>query len=69
VHAPAPRRDALLTPREREILVRVAAGATNGAIARELVLSPDTVKTHVSSILRKLGAASRAEAVARYLGP
>jgi DNA-binding CsgD family transcriptional regulator len=65
--APAPRRDALLTTREREILELVATGATNDAVARELILSPDTVKTHVSSILRKLHAASRAEAVARYL--
>jgi DNA-binding CsgD family transcriptional regulator len=65
--APAPRRDALLTAREREILDLVASGATNDAVARELVLSPDTVKTHVSSILRKLHAATRAEAVARYL--
>jgi DNA-binding NarL/FixJ family response regulator len=65
--SPAPRRDALLTAREREIVELIAAGATNHAVARELVLSTDTVKTHVSSILRKLDAASRAEAVARYL--
>jgi DNA-binding NarL/FixJ family response regulator len=62
-----PRRDALLTAREREIVELIAAGATNQAIARELVLAADTVKTHVSSILRKLAATSRAEAVARYL--
>jgi DNA-binding NarL/FixJ family response regulator len=64
---PAPRRDALLTDREREVVELIASGATNEAVARELVLSADTVKTHVSSILRKLDVASRAEAVARYL--
>ena len=63
----APRRDALLTDREREILELIALGATNQAVAQELVVSPDTIKTHVSSILRKLRASSRAEAVARYL--
>ena len=64
---PAPRRDALLTAREREVVELIATGATNHAVAGELVVSPDTVKTHVSSILRKLGASSRADAVARYL--
>ena len=64
---PAPRRDALLTAREREVVELMATGATNHAVARELVVSPDTVKTHVSSILRKLGASTRADAVARYL--
>ena len=64
---PAPRRDALLTPREREVFQLVASGATNRAVASELVLSQETVKNHVSSILRKLGATSRAQAVVRYL--
>jgi DNA-binding CsgD family transcriptional regulator len=65
--APAPRRDALLTPRERDVIDLLATGATNRAIARELVVSPDTIKTHVSSVLHKLGASSRADAVARHL--
>ncbi|MGQ0631401.1 MAG: response regulator transcription factor [Sporichthyaceae bacterium] len=56
-----------LTAREREVLEMVAAGATNADIARTLVLSEGTVKTHVHHILRKLHAASRAEAVARYV--
>ncbi len=64
---PAPRRDALLSSREREILELIARGATNAAIARELTISAETVKTHVSSILRKLRVVSRAGAVARYL--
>jgi DNA-binding CsgD family transcriptional regulator len=63
----APRRHALLTAREREVVHLVAAGATNRAIATELVVSVETVKSHMSSIMRKLGATSRAEAVARFL--
>ncbi|ATE56434.1 DNA-binding response regulator [Actinosynnema pretiosum] len=54
-----------LTSREREVLRLMAGGEGNGAIARELVLSPKTVRNHVSNILRKLHAADRAEAVAR----
>lgn len=64
---PVPRRLALLTPRERQVLDLLASGATNRAVASELVVAQDTVKSHVSSILRKLGAGSRAEAAARYL--
>jgi DNA-binding CsgD family transcriptional regulator len=59
--------DALLTRRELEVLELMAAGETNGAIARRLVVSEQTVKTHVSHVLRKLRAANRAEAVSRYL--
>lgn len=62
-----PGRDALLTTREREVLELIIAGETNRAIARELVLGNQTVKTHVSNILRKLRASNRAEAAARYL--
>ena len=47
----------------------VAGGATNQAIAQELVLSVDTVKTHVKNIMGKLHATSRAGAVAGYLRP
>ena len=67
IEAPAPRRDALLSPREREVLELIAGGATNDAVAQELTISAETVKTHVSSILRKLRVSSRAGAVARYL--
>jgi DNA-binding CsgD family transcriptional regulator len=65
--APMPQRIALLTPREREVLELLASGATNRAIASELVVSQDTVKSHVSGILRKFGASSRAQAVANYV--
>ena len=54
-----------LTSRELEVLEMLAAGRSNQAIARELVVTLDTVKKHVSHVLGKLGAASRTEAVAR----
>jgi DNA-binding NarL/FixJ family response regulator len=57
-----------LTRRELEVLRLMAAGDTNGRIARRLVISEGTVKSHVKHILRKLGAANRAEAVSRWLG-
>jgi ATP/maltotriose-dependent transcriptional regulator MalT len=53
-----------LTPRELQVLRLVAAGATNKAIAAELVLSERTVDRHVSNIFTKLGVSSRAAATA-----
>jgi NarL family two-component system response regulator LiaR len=61
-HPPAPGQD--LTPREREVLALMVAGLNNPDIAQRLVVSQSTVKFHVSSILSKLGATSRTEAVA-----
>lgn len=52
-----------LTSREREVLELVAAGLPNKAIAHELGISEHTAKFHVGSLLAKLGAASRTEAV------
>jgi len=52
-----------LTGRERDVLERVAAGATNREIALELHLSPHTVKEHTSALYRKLDVRNRAEAV------
>jgi DNA-binding CsgD family transcriptional regulator len=60
--------DTPLTAREREVIHLVSAGATNQEIADALVISESTVKSHVKHILRKLGAANRAEAVSRHLG-
>ncbi len=52
-----------LTPRESEVLQLLAKGKPNKEIAAELVISERTVKFHISSILAKLGAANRTEAV------
>jgi DNA-binding CsgD family transcriptional regulator len=56
-----------LSRREHEVLTLLSTGATNRAIAQELVLSTDTVKSHVANVMRKLRVSTRAEAVARYL--
>jgi DNA-binding NarL/FixJ family response regulator len=56
-----------LTAREADVLALVARGAANPAIAAELFLSTATVKSYVTTILAKLGAASRAQAIALVL--
>ena len=55
---------AQLTPREREILQMIADGLTDREIARRLVLSPATARTHARNLIGKLGAHTRAQAVA-----
>jgi NarL family two-component system response regulator LiaR len=59
--APPPGLD--LTERERAVLALMVEGLNNTQIAAKLTVSPSTVKSHVSNILTKLGAASRTEAV------
>jgi DNA-binding NarL/FixJ family response regulator len=59
--APVP----LLTPREIEVLTAFAEGLSNKAAARRLGISPHTIKFHSETLLKKLGAGSRAEAVAK----
>jgi DNA-binding NarL/FixJ family response regulator len=53
----------ILTPREWEVLDQMSLGRTTRQIADHLVLSPETVRTHVKNLMRKLGASSRQEAV------
>jgi ATP/maltotriose-dependent transcriptional regulator MalT len=61
---PGPRLQAPLTQREAEVLSLVAQGLSNREIADRLVISPKTAEHHVSQILSKIGARSRAEAAA-----
>ncbi len=66
---PLSARDPLLFPelsdRERQVLMLIARGSTNSEIAHTLVVSPKTVRNHVSNIFSKLQVSDRAEAVAR----
>ncbi|MCV7368802.1 DNA-binding response regulator [Mycolicibacterium duvalii] len=57
----------VLSPREREVLALIAAGASIPAMARELFLAPSTVKTHVARLYDKLGVSDRAAAVAEAM--
>jgi two-component system response regulator DevR len=58
--------DRLLSSRELEVLRLLSEGLTDRAIADALAISPRTVESHVSSLLRKLGVRNRAEAARRY---
>ncbi|MEV0685199.1 LuxR C-terminal-related transcriptional regulator [Nocardia sp. NPDC050378] len=59
--------DEVLTRREVQIVRLLAQGDSNARIARRLTISEGTVKTHITRVLRKLGAANRAEAVSIWL--
>jgi DNA-binding CsgD family transcriptional regulator len=61
------RRGDPLTPRELEILALLAAGHSSAAIAERLEITPATVKTHLTSVYRKIGAANRVQAARHYL--
>jgi DNA-binding NarL/FixJ family response regulator len=60
----ARRRINQLTRREKQVLVLLAEGASSEAIAEELVISPQTARTHIQNVLSKLGVHSRLEAAA-----
>jgi DNA-binding NarL/FixJ family response regulator len=62
--ADEPARDADLTEREHDVLRLVARGLTSAQIGAELYLATNTVRSYVQSVLRKLGAHSRIEALA-----
>ncbi|HLF70409.1 MAG TPA: response regulator transcription factor, partial [Actinomycetota bacterium] len=64
---PKPRAAKNLSQRERDVLQLLAFGKSNKEIARELGIGSQTVKTHVSHIFTKLGAADRTGAVATAL--
>lgn len=72
VHAggvvPAHRDGPPFTPREREVLALLAAGASDRDVAATLVISRKTVEKHVAAVLRKSGSPSRTAAVVRALG-
>lgn len=58
-------RELGLSTRELDVLACLAQGAPNKVIARQLAISPNTVKTHVARLLEKLDAANRTEAIVR----
>ncbi len=62
---PPPGAGAGLSPRELDVLGLIAEGASNKVIARRLAISVHTVKFHIASLLDKLDAQGRAEAVAQ----
>lgn len=61
------RRARTLSPREREVLGLLARGLTGEQIAARLVLSPETIRTHIRNAREKLGASTRVEAVTMAL--
>ena len=67
--APASHGDAVLSKREKQVLAMVVLGCTNAEIATTLHVAETTVKSHLTSIFRKLGVRSRSEASARVLDP
>lgn len=63
--APSSRVGNTLTAREREVLAMIGQGCSNKRIARDLHISPETVKSHIKRIFLKLAVSTRTEAVFR----
>ena len=63
---PLPQNWQNLTPRERQVATMICQGLTNHDVARILCISPETVKTHASNILHKLGYPRRSSLNAAY---
>jgi DNA-binding NarL/FixJ family response regulator len=63
-HTPTPAEMAQLTPRERKVLILVAQGMSNAEVAKELIISETTVRTHLAHVMTKLGVREKAHAVA-----
>lgn len=68
LHDSAAASYSTLTRREREVLTLIAAGQTNREMAESLVVSPETVKTHVRHVLHKFGVARKTEICALIRG-
>jgi DNA-binding CsgD family transcriptional regulator len=64
IRQPPPESDLGLTPREKDVLLLLAEGASNKAIARQLGISVHTAKFHVGSLLEKFDATGRTDVVA-----
>jgi DNA-binding CsgD family transcriptional regulator len=62
-----PGRSAALTPRQQEILALVASGLSTPDVAARLGITPGTVKTHLTSIYKLIGARNRVQATRYYL--
>jgi DNA-binding NarL/FixJ family response regulator len=62
-HIPTPTQMSQLTPREREVLTLLAQGLSNTEVARQLIISEATVKTHLARVMMKLGVRQKTQAV------
>ena len=62
-HIPTPTQMSQLTPREREVLTLLAQGLSNTEVARQLIISEATVKTHLARVMIKLGVRQKVQAV------
>jgi DNA-binding NarL/FixJ family response regulator len=62
-HPPIPAQMTQLTPREREVLILLAQGMSNAEVARTLIISEATARTHLAHVMTKLGVREKAQAI------